>query len=1308
MEKVFVPRGYQIELFQRARDNNAIAYLDTGAGKTFISVLLLDHVSPSLMKRDGTRKWAFFMGCTVPLVQQQADALRKQLPNLKVALIVGDMNVDGWSEAAWRQKFEETDLFILTPQILVNLIMHGFFKLSDSALLIFDECHHTIKNHPYNQLMSSYFRVPSHLRPKIFGMTASPLLTLKVDDTLYACQMKFQQLESRLDSTVFTVSDRSELKEYISTPLEEILLYDPTIPDYIPPHVSYMMDQRKVIGRICSDYGRIFQDAIDILCDLGPCGCYLFLAIIAKNFLKSKLHPRMSAPARNDIEISMQIVESSAENIRPSANVAKGYIGKAHRLITQLHQNLANFEDPSFRAILFIQTKLEVEVVRFILKYFPAFKLKIRVNFLVGHQENFYGTGMDMKSQNKVVQKFKDGKINLLIATSVGQEGIDIQPCRLVMHLSPINNVKDYVQSRGRARHKDSILRLFVPMGDYAQVEFLGKIQQAERMMREAVYLREDHQRFETDDDGDFYEISSTGARIDLHQSVSLVYQYCGKLPGDRFTDHFPKEEIFYAEGGYQCRVRMPLMSPVKMSEGLVKSKKKLARASAHLEMVKQLHKGGHLTDFLTCDFQLEDLQLELESDQVEISENYVPEIPQVLCRPLQIDLNQDDVQVEISRWTICTFETDRIWSLGIVLPNWIDPADLPSMENLTVSVFHKEYPRFHLENIAKFHRNLFSIIKPGLYNNSKISTRKSYLFVPLIGSDIDWDVILQVETNLKSIPAVDLLQLENFNIETLFPGKVVTRKNVGGHFQVEKIDFDSTADSKFEKTAGFRPTINLEKEKHRTYVEFYADRGIHLNFPEFPLLQVRRISFRKFQDEVQVENIPFELCTVVNIPGKFLEGSVLLFRHLFNWERRLLTIQFEKDMKFEEFNLKIPMGMLQSCLTSRNVEPVANYERLETLGDAFLKWKVSVWAFSEFSQGHEGQLSILRAKMISNSNLRKIGILKKIHRYISMNPFKLEDMSVATLRENSEISIPQKIVADVVEALIGAFHLCESGDPFLKWMNIPCEMKSIPQPIQDPNFDYSTFQEIQDVLQYQFKNPEILRQALTHSSSMNTSCKDSYQRLEFLGDAALGYLITGMIYKKHQETDPGKITDLLIFLVNNDMFAQLTIRYGFHRHIHLESEDLAVAIQKYVDGIPSTWDLDAMIARSSFGSDAPKTLGDIWESIAGAILIDSDMDLNKLKTIYLDHLMKDVISIGPNQVPIHPVRELQEWCQKKSHRCEFRFDTTRCRTNLENGDTKVHVVIDGEEIASASGSNKRSAKFLAARTATKKLNTNL
>lgn len=188
--------------------------------------------------------------------------------------------------------------------------------------------------------------------------------------------------------------------------------------------------------------------------------------------------------------------------------------------------------------------------------------------------------------------------------------------------------------------------------------------------------------------------------------------------------------------------------------------------------------------------------------------------------------------------------------------------------------------------------------------------------------------------------------------------------------------------------------------------------------------------------------------------------------------------------------------------------------------------------------------------------------------------------------------SIPDKSIADCVEALIGAY-LIDCGPRgallFMAWLGIrvlPVQKvntleKRIPgstRAFEDngeskqmiygywrapktplirciPDSDESLeilldgFDKFEEELNYKFKDRSYLLQAMTHASYTPNRLTDCYQRLEFLGDAVLDYLITRHLYDDARLHSPGALTDLRSALVNNTIFASLAVRHGFHKY---------------------------------------------------------------------------------------------------------------------------------------------------------------
>lgn len=127
------------------------------------------------------------------LVFQQSAVLQNNLDQ-NVAHIFGAMGPDLWDQKIWDDYFSKNMVIVCTGEILNQCLLNGFVKTSQINILIFDEAHHSKKDHPYARwafwlsylvssnyltinsiIRDSYLKAPSSERPRIFGITASPV-----------------------------------------------------------------------------------------------------------------------------------------------------------------------------------------------------------------------------------------------------------------------------------------------------------------------------------------------------------------------------------------------------------------------------------------------------------------------------------------------------------------------------------------------------------------------------------------------------------------------------------------------------------------------------------------------------------------------------------------------------------------------------------------------------------------------------------------------------------------------------------------------------------------------------------------------------------------------------------------------------------------------------------------------------------------------------------------------------------------------------------------------------------------------------
>lgn len=210
--------------------------------------------------------------------------------------------------------------------------------------------------------------------------------------------------------------------------------------------------------------------------------------------------------------------------------------------------------------------------------------------------------------------------------------------------------------------------------------------------------------------------------------------------------------------------------------------------------------------------------------------------------------------------------------------------------------------------------------------------------------------------------------------------------------------------------------------------------------------------------------------------------------------------------------------------------------------------------------------------------------------------------------------------------------------------------LRCTPNPERTLNLLLDGFSSFEEKLGYHFSDRSYLLQAMTHASYSPNRLTDCYQRLEFLGDAVLDYLITRHLYEDPRQHSPGALTDLRSALVNNTIFAALAVRHDFHKYFRHLSPGLNEVIDRFVriqheNGHVISEEyylLSEDECDEAEDVEVPKALGDVFESVAGAIFLDSNMSLDCVWMVY-SNMMKPEIEQFSCSVPKSPIRELLE-----------------------------------------------------------------
>ena len=208
---------------------------------------------------------------------------------------------------------------------------------------------------------------------------------------------------------------------------------------------------------------------------------------------------------------------------------------------------------------------------------------------------------------------------------------------------------------------------------------------------------------------------------------------------------------------------------------------------------------------------------------------------------------------------------------------------------------------------------------------------------------------------------------------------------------------------------------------------------------------------------------------------------------------------------------------------------------------------------------------------------------------------------------------------------------------------------------------------ELQNNLDYHFKNPELLKVALTHRSLG----KNSNERLEFLGDSVLSFIITSELYSKHPELQEGSLSRLRASLVNGDMLAELAKHLGVNHSLRLAASEI-----------------------KSGGQQRLSILSDCLEAIIGAIYLDGGIEACSSCVL---KWYEDSLKTYPAAISKDPKSELQEWTQANKFSLPH-YEIIAILGAAHNQTFQVSCHVEGLDfVSTGEASNRRSAEQQAA-----------
>jgi hypothetical protein len=242
----------------------------------------------------------------------------------------------------------------------------------------------------------------------------------------------------------------------------------------------------------------------------------------------------------------------------------------------------------SMSTIIFCYMKLTVRSVDKVLQSLNSIsekgprRLSLRSGAIYGDMSNC--------EQNKILKAMKDQEINVLVATDIAEEGLDIKSCQLVINFDSPSTAKSFIQRRGRARAEEPSMVSLISRGTESGQKLLDDlvtyIDDAEKLYKTTDELWRELRDLRMDDatsakfdpmSGHVYRVESTGATADITSAVTLLHQYCTRLAVDHYHISKPYFAFQTVESKYRCSLLLPSNAPPSTrctATGLHSSKK--------------------------------------------------------------------------------------------------------------------------------------------------------------------------------------------------------------------------------------------------------------------------------------------------------------------------------------------------------------------------------------------------------------------------------------------------------------------------------------------------------------------------------------------------------------------------------------------------------------------------------------------------------------------------------------------------------------------------------------------------------------
>ena len=471
-------RAYQVNLAKGCLEYNTLLILPTGLGKTIVALI----VTADVLEKNGK---VLILAPTKPLVDQHSVSFSKFLCKAKVGMMNGNMDPEKRLKV-----IEDNNVIISTPQAVSNDIENERYSMDVFKLVIFDEAHRGVGNYAYVSVSEKY-------NGPALGMTASPGSDMKkIEEVCENLSLVSVDMRTEDDPDVSPyVHDIYTNKVFVTVPqdLADMIAVMNTILDGYIKELTFMklMDPNWPAS---TTHLLTIGETLQRRMRRGERSQTVFRGMVVQSICIKMLHAIGLAESQGVSALRSYLRKIDEESQETKGNKASKELMKDREFKT-LYKMAAQTktEHPKISRVMGLVSK-EINSgknskVLVFSHYRDTCELLVeklsliegaRVGKLIGQSKG----GLRQKQQVELLNNFREGEYNVIVSTSVGEEGLDVASTDMVIFYEPVPSEIRTIQRRGRTgRKNDGEVYVMIAKGTRDEV-FDNTSRKKEEMMR--------------------------------------------------------------------------------------------------------------------------------------------------------------------------------------------------------------------------------------------------------------------------------------------------------------------------------------------------------------------------------------------------------------------------------------------------------------------------------------------------------------------------------------------------------------------------------------------------------------------------------------------------------------------------------------------------------------------------------------------------------------------------------------------------------------------------------------------------------